>query len=283
MNASLDFPIFLVGCSRSGTTLLQSLLAAHPEVASFPESQFFHHLLPSPYERRRYALGLVSGRLRPRLEQFFRDEMNRPELVESLPRILFMGYYTRQFMAMLQNLAREQNKTILIEKTPDHIYYIESIEKFLPHARFIHLIRSGADVIASLYEVTHKYPEPWGGARNIDVCINDWLRAIAASEKYLPASNHIGVRYEQLLQEPEVVLKKLCEFIGIEFSQQMILNYRSEAEKLSLDNAGRQVSQSFASRNSQKFYQVFNPIEQQYILDQIAQVNLDKLPHQSSD
>jgi hypothetical protein len=36
--------IFLVGAPRSGTTILQSLLAAHPEVISFPESKFFHYL-----------------------------------------------------------------------------------------------------------------------------------------------------------------------------------------------------------------------------------------------
>ncbi|MGL5084038.1 MAG: sulfotransferase family protein [Microcoleaceae cyanobacterium] len=277
MKTSLDSPIFLVGCSRSGTTLLQSLLAAHPEIASFPESQFFHHLLPSQYERRRYTLGLVSGRLRPRLEIFFNDEMGRPELMNDLPQIGFLGYYTRKFMGVLKRLAQEQGKSILLEKTPDHIYYIESIEKFVPNARFIHLIRNGADVIASLYEVTHKYPKPWGGARSIDVCIQDWLRAITASKKYLPGSNHIGVCYEQLVQEPELVLKKLCKFIGIEFSDQMLLNYRSEGEKLSLDHTGRQVSRDLKSRNSQKFYEVFTPAEQAYVLEKISQVDLGQI------
>ncbi|MEM9163612.1 MAG: sulfotransferase, partial [Cyanobacteria bacterium P01_F01_bin.4] len=47
---------FVVGCSRSGTTLLQSLLASHPEIISFPESKFFVDLVWMPEERsRRYA------------------------------------------------------------------------------------------------------------------------------------------------------------------------------------------------------------------------------------
>ncbi|MGF1491618.1 MAG: sulfotransferase [Microcoleaceae cyanobacterium] len=276
MKTTLDYPVFLVGCSRSGTTLLQSLLSAHPEVASFPESQFFHHLIPVIYERRRYALGLISRRLKPRMETFFKDEMNRPELMNSLPRTPFMGNYTRKFMKILKSLAEEQGKTVLLEKTPDHIYYIEYIEKLVPHSRFIHLIRNGADVIASLYEVTNKYPQPWGGARSIDVCIQDWLRAIAASEKYLPQPNHVGIRYEQLLEETETVLKRLCQFMGLEFSDCMVTNYRLEADRL-INSSGRKVESRLENRNSQKFYQVFTPEEQQYILDKIAGVDLEKL------
>lgn len=267
---------FLVGCSRSGTTWLQSLLAAHPEVGSFPESQFFHYLLPSQYERRRYALGLISGRLRPRLKTFF-DEIGRPELLDCLPQLIFIQHYTRSFIKILKSLAAEQEKTVLLEKTPDHIYYLESIEKFVPEAKFIHLIRNGSDVVASLYEATHRYPQPWGGVRDIDVCINDWMRAIQASHKYVENPNHMMVRYEKLVANPPEILKKLCKFMGIEFNETMLTEYNNAAQKLVLEAAGRTVKPAIQNCNSKKFYEVFDEQQQQYVLERLSQVNLDGL------
>ena len=61
--------IFLVGCPRSGTTLLQSLLAAHPDITSFPESHFFRHLI----DNRRWlhrTFGIASKRARTRKIKF---------------------------------------------------------------------------------------------------------------------------------------------------------------------------------------------------------------------
>ncbi|NJL67494.1 MAG: sulfotransferase [Microcoleus sp. SM1_3_4] len=63
--------IFLVGCPRSGTTILQSLLASHPEIISFPESKFFHYLL---YDK-------FADKLSSRMEAFFQDEIDRPEFL----------------------------------------------------------------------------------------------------------------------------------------------------------------------------------------------------------
>ena len=270
-------PLFLVGCSRSGTTLLQSLLAAHPDIASFRESKFFHYGIPE-YEPRRLALGLISRRLKPRMEIYFRDELERPELLKRLPQLILLGYYTRRFMAIMSLLTQEQGKQIFLEKTPDHIYQIDYIEKLIPEARFIHLVRNGVDVVASLYEVTNKYPKPWGGARTIDRCLDDWKRAIEATRRHIHQPNHHLVQYEVLVENPRPVLEHLCEFIGIDFSEKMLQDYQVMGKQLSLVHEGRAVNQQGIKKgNSQKFYQIFDQQQQHYIREQLATVNLEEL------
>lgn len=272
-----NFPIFLVGCPRSGTTLLQSLLAAHPAIASFRESKFFHYILPE-YEPRRRTFGLVSRQLRVRLERYFRDELDRPEMLKRLPRIIFMGYYTRKFIEIMYFMTQEQGKSIFLEKTPDHIYKIELIEKLVPRVRFIHILRSGVDVVASLYEITHKYPRPWGGVHTIDMCLDKWKRAIAASRDCRHKPNHYLVQYEALIANPRPILEHLCQFIGVEFHQTMLQNYPVMGKQLSLEHEGRAVRQDgIQNANSQKFYQVFDAAQRQYIREQLATVNLEEL------
>lgn len=270
-------PLFLVGCSRSGTTLLQSLLAAHPDIASFRESKFFHCGIPE-YEPRRLALGLISRRLKPRMKIYFRDELERPELLQRLPKLILLGYYTRRFMAIMSSLTQEQGKHIFLEKTPDHIYKIDYIEKLIPEARFIHLIRKGVDVVASLYEVTNTYPKPWGGARTIDRCMEDWKRAIEATRRHIHKQNHHLVEYKMLVNNPRPVLEDLCQFIGIEFSEKMLQDYQLTGKQLSLEHEGRAVNQQgIKNGKSQKFYQIFDQEQQHYVLDQLATVNLEEL------
>ena len=73
-NNSLLPPIFLVACPRSGTTLLQSLLASHPLIYTLPETKFFLIARPNDrYQVIREFLGIVSKQLRPHLVNYFQN------------------------------------------------------------------------------------------------------------------------------------------------------------------------------------------------------------------
>jgi len=277
MKSSSIRPVFIVGCPRSGTTLLQSLLAANPKIASFPETKFFQFLMPAKTSRRQ-KLGLIARELKPWLYKFFREDMNLPEVVQLLPKIPLRVLYTRKFIKILNNLAWEQGAIVWIEKTPEHIYNIEYIEKVLPNAKIIHLIRNGSDVVASLYEVSHKYPKWWGGGLNIDQCIQRWVEAVEISQIYLSKQNHICVKYENLVNDTIVVLEKLCDFIDVEFDDKMLLDYSIVAKQLSMEEAGRTViSQEIRQTTSTKFYELFDADQQHYILSRLSAVNLDTI------
>ncbi|HBL15028.1 MAG TPA: sulfotransferase [Cyanobacteria bacterium UBA11162] len=272
--------LFLVGCPRSGTTLLQSLLAAHPQIYSFPESKFFQYLIPT-YEPRRLALRIIASRhLRTRLAEFFKDEIRHPEMLKLLPKIPLMREYTRRFINILDSLTTEQGKSIWLEKTPEHIHYIDYIEKFVPGVKFIHILRNGSDTVASMYEVTRKYPSKyWRQGWSIDTCLERWIDSVEITRQHLHKSNHILVRYERLVENPQSELQNLHKFMDIEFDEKMLQDYRIAAKQVSLEIEPWKaaVSEAIFKAKSQKFYEVFDESQQRYIVERLSKVNLDDL------
>ncbi|MEG3941724.1 sulfotransferase [Microcoleus sp. S36b_A3] len=256
--------IFLIGSPRSGTTILQSLLAAHPEVISFPESKFFHYLLYDQF----------AGKLPSRMEAFFRDEIKRPELLKGFDDSQTVETKTRWFVGVLDGLAAEQNKSIWLEKTPEHIYFIQDIERLLPDAKFIHILRNSMDTIASLYDVTRNSTELWGDGWDLDHCFERWRHAILTSHKYANKSHHILVKYEDLLDNKAQILGHLCYFMGIPYDEKMLVNYKEKAANLSLSLPWHQgIERDIKSNNVHKYHRVLTLNEIKYVLDKVKRVN----------
>ncbi|MEC4986622.1 MAG: sulfotransferase [Oscillatoria sp. PMC 1068.18] len=280
MNTKSKKRIFLVGCPRSGTTLLQSLLAAHSQITSFPESKFFVALNPI-YEPKRKRFGLASRNAKPQLKKFL-QEINCEEMFQLLPKYaIFASQYVKVFLEVLDNLTAKQGKSIWLEKSPPHLLHIDYIEKLIPEAKFIHILRNGSDVVASLYDVTHRYNSnsAWGRPYELDECIEGWIRDVQISLNQRDKSNHFLVKYEQLVADPHAVLKPLCEFIGVQFEEKMLTDYRQAATKVISDRetwkAG--ASQKIQNANATKFYQLFNEEQREYILSKISSVEIDNL------
>ena len=256
--------IFLVGSPRSGTTILQSLLAAHPEVISFPESKFFHYLL---YDK-------FAGKLPSRMEAFFKDEIKRPEFLENFDDSQTVETKTAWFVGILDSLATEQNKSIWLEKTPEHMYFIEDIERLLPNAKFIHILRNGMDTIASMYEATRNFSNLWGAGWDLNHCVGRWEHAMLTSHKYIKKSNHIFIRYKDVLDNTTKLLGEICNFMGIEYEDEMLLNYKEKASRLSLNLPWHQgIDRDIKSTKVHKYHNSFNCDEIQSILTRIQWVN----------
>lgn len=263
--------IFLVGCPRSGTTLLQSLLAANSKVLSFPETHFFGHLF---YSRKLLSsLGIANWRARSRWIQFLK-EMGHQELQGELPKFpIFVRQFSRAYVGVLDTLTLNQGKTIWVEKTPGNLHYIEKIEKLVSGAKFVHIIRNGADVVASLYEVTNQYPEVWGrNGWSVEKCISRWIKDIQLSVGYSSRENHTLVSYEKLIAEPKPVLMNLCKVLNIPFEEQMISNYSQASKQVILENEPWKAitSQPIQSRHNVKFHTLFDINQRQYILDRLS-------------
>ena len=275
-------PVFLVGCPRSGTTLLQSLLAAHSQIASFPESKFFQYLIPL-YEPKRHRFKIASRQIKPRLTKYFEEEISHPEMLKDLPIIPFWQNYSRSFIKKLNILTHQQNKSIFLEKTPEHIYFLDYIEELVPDAKIIHILRNGADVVASLYEITHKYPRQYphgfSEAWSIDYCLERWKEAFEISSSYLNKSNHFLVKYEKLVENTQTNLEHICQFIGVEFESKMLEDYRAVAKKISLNTEHWKapVSQNIQNTNHQKFYKVFDESQREYIKQQLADCSFQSI------
>lgn len=281
-NLNQASPIFIVGCARSGTTLLQSLLASHPEIASFPESKFFVDLVRMPEEiSRRYTLGMVSKYLRPTLESFL-DEVEHPELKRKLPKLPLVKSYVSSFNTILAELTHLQGKSIWLEKTPEHLHRLKYIETYMPEAKIIHIIRSGVDVVASLYDLAQRHPNHWGRTfKNVDICIRRWSDDVAITCQYLERPNHTLIHYEQLVSSPAAEIKRLCEFIGVPFNADMVKNYRQTSSQLvrSRETWKASTQQAIQNTNSKKFLTVFTPEQQNYVRQSVDAIKLPTLNH----
>ncbi|MDP5181620.1 sulfotransferase [Blastococcus sp. BMG 814] len=127
--------IFVVGCPRSGTTLLQSFLAAHPQVHSFPETHFFHRL-QAPRGGRR-AAGLAATGAAGRLDEAA-GRLGAPRRRPVLPTVRRSG---AAFVAMADAAARRNGADTWVEKTPANLYVLDLIERVVPGAQVVHIVR----------------------------------------------------------------------------------------------------------------------------------------------
>ena len=274
MTDSIKARVFIVGCPRSGTTLLQSMLAAHQQITSFPESHFFLHLYP--HNRRLTVTGLTSKMLLQRVERFL-EEIGHPQWRDRLPRRPWpRGAWARRFLAMLDRVARDNGTPIWIEKTPDHVNHVETIERWVRAPRFIHIVRPGADVIASLYDVGRRYPDQWPAHSDLDKCIDTWNRAVRSTMRHADRPNHRVVRYASLVERPETVLRDLCDFLQITFTPDLLDRRRESVSSIvQSDEAWKaQVGDGIERDRASKFADLLSPPEQQRVRERLVDISV---------
>jgi sulfotransferase family protein len=200
---------FLLGSPRSGTSWLQQMLASHPLIASPPETYVFARI--------------------NELEQRWTGHLERPEpigLPAAVARHEFedaLSLFAERIYAAV--LAHKPGARVLLDKTPRHAQHLDLIVRYVPRARFVHIVRDGRDVTASVLR-THR---GWGwfwAPRSADTAARRWdryVRMVRAASERLPV---LEVRYEHLAG-PEGVqcLLEALAFCGIHAST-------SEAEEI---------------------------------------------------
>lgn len=272
---SIPKRIFVVGCPRSGTTLLQSILATSPAIISFPESHFFVNLFRRRSDLQK-KLNFASHYSRPGFESFML-EAGYETIRRTLPtHAVSLQQHTRTFIDTLDTIARQQQKSIWIEKTPDHVNFIDFIETHVHHAQFIHIVRPGSDVVASLYDVTHKYPREWEGPWGIDRCLRKWTTCVTNTYKHQAKPNHLIVRYEHLVHELAGVKRRLGEFLRVNLDATSLDHRQGEFDKIALQREPWKMnsSQEIYQTKADKFSSLFTQQQQDYVLDAISQAGL---------
>lgn len=277
MIGSIKGRIFLVGCPRSGTTLLQSMLAAHPQIASFPETHFFGSASRSFRGKLMMRLGITPPEMRLQFADFLRY-IGEESLLDRIPeRACSIGQYTGYAVAILDDITRRREKVIWLEKSPEHVRYLPFIERYLSGAKIIHLLRNGIDVVASLHIVSNEFPELWRGAFDLDKCIARWNEDVQISLRQKGKKNHILVRYESIVSDPNVELKNICRFIGVEMQEEMLLKYRETAESLIREDEvwKKQVMEPIITNSSDKYRDIFSESQIEYVKKRLLELPAD--------
>ncbi|GAA4894264.1 sulfotransferase family protein [Streptomonospora salina] len=217
--------IIILGCPRSGTTLLQLMLHAHPRIAIPPETRFMLDVyrrrsefgdLRESANRRELAEAIVG----PRNTRYRDLKLDRDETVAAIaggpPTVgSALGTVFRQY-------ARRFDKPRWGDKRPGYYQAVEELHRMFPSAQFIHLIRDGRDCVGSLKQM------PWYKQTSYHA-ISTWAEAIdygrAAARRLGPDTFH-ELRYEDLIADPERALSAVCGFLGEEFDPVMCEPHR---------------------------------------------------------
>ena len=222
---SLPEPVpFVVGVARSGTTLLRLMLDAHPELSIPGETHFIPKLLQE----------LRGSPLTPQLAldylrqvQTWPDWHLEPELLEARLRQCESLDTSKVIRCVYRLYAQAHGKQRWGDKTPRYLLHMEDIAGALPEVRFIHLVRDGRDVARSLMRAH------FGPATLEDAAAHwrDWMTSARAQSANLPFYRE--VHFEHLVDDPESVLKALCDWLNLPWSDQMLCYHEAALHRLS--------------------------------------------------
>lgn len=222
---SSDRPIFIIGCARSGTTMLQLMIHSHPRLAMPAETRFLLQL----YDKRKRFGDLRNPENADRVADFiidrrksrFKDLFLEPEPVRK--RIheapATMG---SAIGAVFEAFAQDNGKQRWGDKRPSYIHHVPKILAMFPDAQIIHIVRDGRDSISSLLSMSWQK----GG---LNSAIYRWKRAVEVGEdlrKSLPPDQYFEFRYEDVVADAETQLRKLCAFLDEDFDPLMLEYYR---------------------------------------------------------
>lgn len=217
-------PIFIIGYERSGTTLLMAMLGCHPRIAVPEVGWLFPRIYPWRYTYgdlsidsnfRTMGAEMLFGLNQPLWGMSLNPATAVDEIISMAPERSFAGIYT----AMHLRYAREfGNKPRWGQKTPNNLFFVPQILENFPKAQFIFITRDGRD--ASATSINSAF-----GAGNIYGAAHTWNFAntfIKPFRKKYDSSTWFDVRYEELVREPEEILKKICDFVDEKYYPQML-------------------------------------------------------------
>ncbi len=225
-------PFFIVGIGRSGTTLLRLMMNSHPDIAIPYETHFI-----TDYVERIESYGELNQKdhLKALVDDIIQEDMIKKwdhsfktdELINRIKEPSLGGVID----AIFQDYAQSKGKKNWGDKS-DYLDRMHVINKIFPKAKFIHIVRDGRDVANSVLKM------PWGPSDLIQAA--EWwhwhIKLGRCMGAILGESRYTEVRYEDLVNDPELELKRLCQFIGIQFSADMLNYHKKNAQELIPDD-----------------------------------------------
>ena len=219
-------PIFISGMPRSGTKLLRDILNNHSKV-SIPDSET--HFIPEFI--RTFGLEYDFSNDNNVQAVLHRFHTTKFCLVQQKPRIEKMNFRNTNspltwaifFESILRYYGvKDEVNTRFGDKTPGYILHLTLLKEIWPDIKMVHIIRDPRDYSAS---VRHA----WG--MSLRRAAHRWSSTMEATIKYRQQypDNYLEIHYEDLLNDPDNAIEKICLFIGCDFEKDLsILNYATE-------------------------------------------------------
>ena len=222
--------VFIVGCPRSGTTLLQRIVDSHPQIAIMRRETDW---IPGYFKQR---IGLTpEGLVTPELISQLLEYRTSPKLGidrQQLEKLLGSGEpvsYARFVSGIFDVYGKAQGKTLAGDKSPGYCREIHLLHGLWPKAKFVHLIRDGRDVCLSANN--------WAKAAKLANVFATWsedpittaalwwtwhVRAAREKSQTLEPNLYYELRYESLVSHPADECARLCGFLGLPYDEAML-------------------------------------------------------------
>jgi hypothetical protein len=216
-------PVFVVGCPRSGTTVLYHMLLSAGGFAVYrSESNVFNLLVP------RFG-GMRSTQDRKDLMHAWVDsllfDVSGLDAEKITARIVDECRSGGDFLRIVMGeVAETQGVARWADCTPEHLLYMEDIKREIPDALFLHIIRDGRDVALSYLKQGWAYPLPWDRDEQMGVAGLYWNWIVGKGReigKRLGA-DYREVQFEELVTHPQETLTRLGKFIDHDLDYEAI-------------------------------------------------------------
>lgn len=207
-------PVFVLGCGRSGTTLLYHMLLSSGNFAVYrTESNIINLLEP------RFG-DLSVGRNRRRLLEAWYG--SRLYTLSGLDKAALEARVSAEcknggdfLRIIMEEMARQQGVERWADTTPEHLLHLHGIKETIPNALVIHIIRDGRDVALSTDKLSYIHRLPWDRKPSVMVCglYWEWMVNKGRRDGQDLGGDYTEVRFEDLVSRPHETLARLGEFI----------------------------------------------------------------------
>jgi hypothetical protein len=174
------------------------------------------------------------------------EQGGKPEELEKLEQMLAgaarLSLPTRTravadlFLGLLDRLANQDGRSIWIEKTPQHLHYLDFLESFedpngATRSDFVHVIRNGPDTVASLFHASKGWPRSY----DLETCAKRWNRDLERSLERVASPRDHFVFYEELTAQPESTAERLFLELGLDWQPEILERYGETSKQLTTE------------------------------------------------
>ncbi|WP_316897967.1 sulfotransferase [Pseudodesulfovibrio indicus] len=198
-------PIFVVGCPRSGTSVLSLSMGLHPDLWVSAESNFLVNVVNDA--KAAHAQCTTRG---PR-HWLSKESVGLEEYLQAHGLGINALY-----------MSRSGGKR-WVDQTPEYMLIARELAVTFPQARFLHLVRDGRDVVNSM--INSGFPVEW--ANSFTKACQAWNRFTDAGvefEGFVP-ERILRLHHEEIKADPESQFKRICAFLELDYDESMIQYY----------------------------------------------------------
>ena len=234
--------VFILGNPRSGTSLFRLMLNSHSSINATPECGFLH------WWYKKYADWDKSCVLSPRLDEYLSDlesskriedwKMDYAKLKAKIAQEMPDTY--AKLGEMVYTFYGEQKgkkATVIVDKNNYYINHYSELKEIWPDAKYILVVRDGRDVACSYLNIeTLVTNSPYKPklSTNIRTIAKEWTtnnQNILDFSETLDKDQLMMIRYEDFVNESEIYLSKVCDFLGLNFESDMLNYFIKNAEE----------------------------------------------------